>query len=99
MKSFTISATLLALIASVSAAPSTKPLRHSSRQVGGPGVSPICTLTYAPTPEDVFNALNHWLDDVINVNNFLNGATSDGDNLAGLAQGALDNAQDEPVEV
>lgn len=100
MYSIIASATLLALVVSITAAPSTT-LRYGKRQVGGPGVDSFCTLTTEPSAQDVANALGTWLNDVKNVNNFLNivGGITDPNSIEGLAQGALNNALDEPLEL
>jgi hypothetical protein len=101
MKSTIVSASILALVASAAAAPSSNSLRHAKRQIGGPGVGPVCTSTVQPSQEDVLSALQTWNNDVINVNNFLNFVSTNTDvsTLGGLAQGALDNAMDEPLEL
>jgi hypothetical protein len=101
MLSILTSASLLALVASTTALPSTSNLRYAKRQAGGPGVDSFCTLTSEPSVQDVSNALGTWLNDVENVNNFLNivGGITDPNEISGLAQGALDNALDEPLEL
>jgi hypothetical protein len=101
MYSIIASASILALVASTAAAPSSNSLRYGKRQVGGPGVSSVCTLTTEPSAQDVANALGTWLNDVENVNNFLNivGGITDPDTIEGLASGALNNALDEPSEL
>lgn len=101
MKSIIASASLLALVASVAAAPSSNTLRYGKRQIGGPGVGPVCTSSTQPSQQDVLSALETWNSDVENVNTFLNGVAADTDplSLEGLARGALDNAMDEPLEL
>jgi hypothetical protein len=101
MKSIIASASILTIVASAAAAPSSNSLRYAKRQIGGPGVGPVCTSTVQPSTQDVLNALNTWNNDVVNVNNFLNFVSTDTDisTLEGLAQGALDNAMDEPLEL
>jgi hypothetical protein len=99
MKSIIASASLLALIASTAAAAASSSLRYAKRQIGGPGVTAVCTSITEPSQEDVLNALIAWNPDVTNVNNFLNNALNDGADLASLAQGALVNAMDEPTQL
>lgn len=103
MLSLIASATLLALVVSTTAAPPStiSRLRYAKRQAGGSGVDSFCTLTTEPSVQDVSNALGTWLDDVNNVNNFLNivGSVTDPSEIEGLAEGALNNAMDEPLEL
>ena len=99
MKTIIASASLLALLGSTTAAPSQ--LRHAKRQIGGPGVGPVCTMSTQPSTQMVLSALQTWNTDVNNVNNFLNVEPTDtlGADLEGLAKGALNNAMDEPLEL
>lgn len=56
-----------------------------------------------PTADQIFNSINAWINNVDNVNTFLNEAASllaanDG-SLLPAAQTALDNASDEPIQL
>jgi hypothetical protein len=84
MKVTAAAATLLALTTLSSAAPTAS--RRVRRQ--------------APSGLDVINSVNSWTNDVIQVNSFLNTAsTLTGDDLAAAAQTAFGFASDEPVQL
>lgn len=99
MKSTLASASLLTLVASSSTTAAPSSLRYAKRQIGGFGVGQVCTSNVQPSATDVLNALIAWNSDVVNVNDVLNNAATDGAELGGLAQGALDNAMDEPTQL
>ncbi|KAJ4412039.1 hypothetical protein N0V82_008883 [Gnomoniopsis sp. IMI 355080] len=58
MKSCLLAFSLLVIVASAVASPAF--FSTLKRQVGGPGVGPVCKLTTEPSQQDVANALNQW---------------------------------------
>lgn len=92
----TILTSLAALTALSTAAPTTNPAYASftkSRSI----------QKRDPTAQQVFDSINAWINNVDNVNAFLNEASSlfsanDG-SLLPAAQTALDNASDEPIQL
>jgi hypothetical protein len=68
--------------------------------IGTSLAAPSSQLTKRVDQQDVINSIIAWINDVNNVNSFLNSAGGlSGDDLGSAAQTALGFAQDEPVQL